>query len=315
MTASIKTFALLLVIIIHGFNLHAQNQSQSAAQIEKGKSDAAGRASNNGGVLRATTAFYSEDFAGGVPAGWTIIDSISPSNGEIWLWSDTIVPFVIYNGVDSFSTNGTTAANGYMIYDSDGYGNNTTLENTSLRSPPISCAAQSSVHLGFNHYYRDFINSVATVYVGTDTVNWFPVRTFNATTTNPEGVDIDISSIAANHDSVYLLFQYTGSWGWYWMLDDIQLADAATIGINENTDYQIMPLYPNPSTGRVTYTPTTSAKQTLTIYNVSGQLVYENTFENSLNKNLDLSKFEKGIYTVRVVTNESSNVQRLILID
>ena len=310
-----KIYTLFLILIIAGFNLNAQNKSLSPAQIEKGKSGTAGRASNIGGVIPTTTAFYSQDFAGGLPAGWTIIDSIIPSNGEIWQWSDTIGPFAIYNGVDSFSTNGTTAGNGYLIFDSDGYGNNTTTENTSLMSPPISCAGQSTVHLGFNHYYRDFLNSVATVYVATDTVNWVPIATFDATTTNPKAVDFDISSIAANHDSVYLLFQYTGSWGWYWMLDDIQFADAATIGINENTNHTITPLYPNPSTGRVTYTPTTSAKQTLTIYNASGQLVYENTFENGLHKSIDLSKLEKGFYTVRVVTNESSNVQRLILID
>ena len=58
MTASIKTFALLLVIIIHGFSLHAQNKSLSAAQIEKVKSGAGGRTSNIGGVITTAAAFY-----------------------------------------------------------------------------------------------------------------------------------------------------------------------------------------------------------------------------------------------------------------
>ena len=307
-----KTITLLIIIVMAVFGVNAQDKSLSASQIEKANSSA-GLPPLAGNVLRTATAFYTEDFAGGIPADWTIIDSIVPSNNEIWLWSDVVGPMTVTAGMDSFATNGTTASNGYIIYNSDAYGNNATDENTSIMSPPINCTGQATVHLGFNQYYRDFTTSTAMIYVSTDAVNWSNIVTYDANTTNPQATDFDISSIAANQDSVYLLFQYIGSWGWYWMIDDIQLNDALTIGINTNSNQENSPLYPNPSTGMVTYTPITEGKQTITIYNTSGQLVYEMVYENALAKNLDLSKLSKGHYTVKVITAEKSYVQQLVL--
>ena len=210
------------------------------------------------------TVFYSEDFAGGLPAGWAIIDSVATPIGEVWQWSDTINPFAVTLvggvSVDSFSTLGTTAANGYMIFDSDGYGDNSSAENSSLVSTPINCSGAALVHLSFHHYYRDFTNSVATVLVSTDSINWWSVMDFDSTTPNADSVDIDISSIAANADSVYLRFRYTGNWGWYWMLDDIKLYVPSGVGTNEINTTDHFFVFPNPSSGMVTIYKTCDEK-------------------------------------------------------
>ena len=115
------------------------------------------------------TVFYSADFAGGLPAGWAIIDSVVAPVGEVWQWSDTITPFAVTPvggiSVDSFSTSGTTAANGYMIFNSDAYGDNSSAENSSIVSAPINCLGHSLVHILFNQYYRDFTKTEATLFV------------------------------------------------------------------------------------------------------------------------------------------------------
>ena len=176
-----KRLLLFAAGIIMGLNVHGQKKTSTAAELEKFTPIFSPQQYSKGGVLTTAAAFFTEEFDGGPQADWAVIDSISPPNGEIWQWSDTIAPFVITAGTDSFSTNGTTAANGYMIFNSDGYGNNSTDENTSLVSPPINCSMYSTVYLGFNHYYRNFSTSAATVFVSNDSITWTQVALFNST--------------------------------------------------------------------------------------------------------------------------------------
>ena len=65
---------------------------------------------------------YTEDFSNGIPSGWQLIDNAG--NGVNWKLTTT----GIYNAaqypqlISRLSQNGTTAANGYMLYDSDSSG-------------------------------------------------------------------------------------------------------------------------------------------------------------------------------------------------
>src|SRR5262245_43906632 len=80
-----------------------------------GKKNSGARHGNHNSVL--TVPFYSEDFASGLPGSWQNIDNGSPAN-VLWRYTTTGA----MNGFpfDNFlNPNGTTAANGYMIFDSD----------------------------------------------------------------------------------------------------------------------------------------------------------------------------------------------------
>lgn len=80
-------------------------------------------------------------------------------------------------------------------------------------------------------------------------------------------------------------------------------------GMNElNSQFR---LYPNPATDMLKILSDKEMTQ-IQIYNTNGQIIM-NTPLNSLEINIDLKKFNKGVYIVRIVNNENSSIQKLII--
>ena len=174
--------------------------------------------------------FYYEDFSTGLPAGWQAIDN--STHGVNWAYTTTgITNSTAYPGFDSLSPTNTSAANGYMLYDSDAGNTSVGGENADLISGAIDCSTHSNVHLFFNELLVHF-NEIATVSVSTDGTTWTQV--FNASTglaqnsatPNANAVDLDISAIAANQVTVYLKFNFIGDYDYFWMIDDVTLYEA-----------------------------------------------------------------------------------------
>ncbi len=178
--------------------------------------------------INSFTSFYSEDFTGGIPAGWQTIDTASPA-GFNWKYTTTGA-----NNGDTLSGNGTSAGNGYMIYDSDSAQNSFGGENVDLISGLINCTGRSTVVLNFNEYLKHY-NDTATVWISSDGTNWVEVHNSSsglaqyASTPNPNNVDVDITSLAANQDTVYIRFNYKADYSYYWMIDDVQLYELPNI--------------------------------------------------------------------------------------
>lgn len=179
-------------------------------------------------TVNSFTPFYSEDFSAGFPAGWQSIDTASPA-GLNWQYTTT----GSFNGA-TLSPTGTSAANGYMIYDSDSAGGSLGGENVDLISDVINCTGHPTVVLNFNEYLTHF-NDTATVWVSNDGINWVEVHNSSsglamyASTSNPNNVNIDISSVAANEDTLYIRFNYKADFSYYWMIDDVQLYELPSI--------------------------------------------------------------------------------------
>ncbi|HNQ60868.1 MAG TPA: T9SS type A sorting domain-containing protein [Bacteroidia bacterium] len=175
--------------------------------------------------------FYSEDFGSGLPAGWTVTDY--SGNNVLWHWTNT----GIYNvgstpGLDTLNSVGTTAANGYMIFDSDSSNGTLTGENCDLTSDAIDCSTYNVVHLTFNQLLYHFAES-ATVSVSNDGSSWTVVydasfgMTQGQATPNPDMIDIDITAYAALQSTVYIRFNFTGDYDYWWMIDDVAMYEPA----------------------------------------------------------------------------------------
>ena len=84
-----------------------------------------------------------------------------------------------------------------------------------------------------------------------------------------------------------------------------------TISVND------MSVYPNPTTGVVNVTlPELSTASDLTIFNMSGQLVYSekvSTLNNGSIKQLDMSAYQQGVYFVRLNNEQYVKTIKLIL--
>ncbi len=137
--------------------------------------------------------------------GWTTVDNAG--NGEVWRFDNTGNRANPPGGDSSFA-----------VIDSDhyGFGNH---QDSSLVSPVADLSAQTSPEIGFDTYYDEFFNSIADVDLSTDGgQTWSNV--WHQTTTSVEGhVDIPIPQ-AAGKASVQARFHYSGSYAWWWEIDN-----------------------------------------------------------------------------------------------
>lgn len=146
----------------------------------------------------------------------------------------------------------TTAANGFMMVDSDLFGGETGgdwVENCWFQTTnPIDCSAYDHVSLKFETYYYMWDggssdgNEYCLVELSTDGVTWPDVETFEVSDADPgmryelwptmqtqDPVDnptlklFDISAGAGNVSTLYLRFRWKGTWGYAWMVDDVEL--------------------------------------------------------------------------------------------
>ncbi|MFN8144642.1 MAG: T9SS type A sorting domain-containing protein [Bacteroidia bacterium] len=189
---------------------------------------------------QSRVAFFTEDFSAGIPAGWTNVDSNNV--GVAWKWTTTGAFQPNVNGDDNFlSPTGTSAANGYMMYDSDSANASIGGEWAILTSNAIDCSTHPTVRLTMNEYFLMFEDAAAIfpntghVYVSTDSTTWYLVHaaeaglTNNTGTPNPSAVVENISAIAGGASTVYLKFVFTGDWSWYWMFDDVELSELPSV--------------------------------------------------------------------------------------
>lgn len=189
----------------------------------------------------AQTPFWSEDFANGIPNGWTNVDA--NNYGALWTWcSDPAAgsnepgcPSIwndAVNGQSPFAA--TTAANGFVTMDSDEVGQIPGNHLSELTTSAINCSGKNVVYISFETHigvYTIDASEGAVLRVSTDKVNWLEYTVFPGLTTserwsaNPEKPIIDISEKAANQATVYIQWQWDGNYEYQWSLDDVKLYD------------------------------------------------------------------------------------------
>lgn len=192
------------------------------------------------------TILLSEDFSSTTfpPPGW-VVDIVTGTLG----WSRGVGSQTYAN----FNTNGTTAANGYAFVDSDGNGGSGGPEHTTLRTPAINCMGHSHVWLRFNNYFYQFVASTGEVQVSNNGTTWHTVHEphlglgQNDATPNPQFIDVNISAWAANQATVYVRFKWTGSYDYYWFVDDVEVYardpyDVGLIAAENLNEYSVAPL-------------------------------------------------------------------------
>ncbi len=160
---------------------------------------------------------YSQDFSSGtLPTGWENIDN--QGNGQIWRFDNP--------GGRTF--NSSTNGNGFAILDSDNYGNGNS-QNADLISPIFDLSNYSSVTLQFEHYFKYYSGSSATLsYTNDGGANWNVIQTWSSDTQNAETFNQDFTTGIAGESNVRFKWNYTGSYGWYWCVDDISVTGIAS---------------------------------------------------------------------------------------
>ena len=122
----------------------------------------------------------------------------------------------------------TTAANGYAIINSDAAGGAQTQNAWIYYTGNIDLTGQPNVVMTFQQTHRRFAESTFVIYSLDGGTTWLEVEVnasmmTNTNTTNPDLVQVNLSSEIGNQASVKIGFKYTGEWDWFWAVDDVKI--------------------------------------------------------------------------------------------
>ena len=81
-----------------------------------------------------------------------------------------------------------------------------------------------------------------------------------------------------------------------------------TTGIELTSNSGKIVIYPNPTTGQLEISLGTNQvrQATVNVYNLQGKLVYSEAFQNTTIAGIDLTVFPKGMYIVKIITDENN---------
>ena len=96
----------------------------------------------------------------------------------------------------------------------------------------------------------------------------------------------------------------------WFRIDDVILGKNQTTGINSIANSKDLSVYPNPTTG-VLNIVTSATKATVEFYNAMGQHVMSKTLTNGANS-IDMSGLSNGVYSVRIMQNNTFTVGKII---
>lgn len=241
-----------------------------------------------GTAAKATAAVFwgPETFGSGsfgvLPTGWSA-NSMPTAGGGSWKWMNTASTSTYTMGAMTSSS----AADGWMIFDSDSLGAATGgAPSGYLQSPLINCSTQPSVRLNFQNYFRSYYDS-CSIWVSTNpsfpsgSYAVYPVFYNNTLPTNeyspnPTDVHVNISGMAASQPAVYIRFVYYGYTGgsYSWMIDDITLSSMDPV--DGALDKASALYWPGSSTGWAAYGVKPSKMQD-TVYPVAFASNYGST--------------------------------------
>jgi hypothetical protein len=255
-----------------------------------------------------------ENFNNNAP-GWTIISATSSPTLCNWYYQTT--PYTDQAGSAKF-TNFTTLEGGKFAYSNADAGSSGVTSDSKLISPVFSTTGYSAATLTFEHTYRSYsLDVTVQLEISTDGgINWVMLKNYkgtsigninnNSQTTVPE--NISLTSSYLNQGNLRLRFNYVSAWGYYWIVDNIQItgtpiplavtwspfddlykdagATLAYTGEDMTTVWSkvsTVRTYTVNATNPAECTSTATVTVTAVDYTISGTLKYNNTPKTAMN--------------------------------
>ena len=247
---------LFLCLTINSFSQNTQsvNLLRSATDVSKGATYNSNQNSQSNFLPDAI--IWSEDFSSGIPSTWTnsgTANSISDPDakweyrGPLTTPNNTVGSRGGYVGTFG-PINSATAANGFVVFDSDfldnagiagNFGNGTAASPhlAELTTDMIDLSQYSLVDLSFTQYYRRFAGPAGSQAVPATYVDFsvdggatFPYSVtlnsgiaVNSSTANNDIVSIQAGSYIGGEDSIKIRFRFDGNY-YFWCVDDINIS-------------------------------------------------------------------------------------------
>lgn len=118
-----------------------------------------------------------------------------------------------------------------------------------------------------------------------------------------------------NQPEVMLLFTTNSNWGNNLYLDNMNIISYSTVGINKQQNLTGITIYPNPSSGkiRIEGLNSTGVSTDISVINVLGQEVLNQSISNEQSTTIDLSEYSQGTYFVNISSGGNHTFKKLII--
>ena len=176
---------------------------------------------------------WSEDFAGGLPNGWTAVNNDGAIAAFKWQWDTIYRPGQFSQNIPTI--NSTTASDGFMLLAMDFWNSPIMMSvsaDTYFQSPAIPISSSPSVELRLQQFYRFCCWNGAKVVaqVSVDNFQTFDEYNLNSLfvnqiSSNVEFTSVNVSRTLAYQDTAYLRFYIDGLSHYFWMIDDLALVE------------------------------------------------------------------------------------------
>lgn len=150
----------------------------------------------------------------------------------------------------------------------------------------------------------------------TDTTSWTQIQGCFTATGGEQYITLGNFNSNANTDTLFVgsLNQTPFTYRYaYYYVDDVSLINQATVGVNNINNTSDFEIYPNPNSGLLKFS---NLKQSYGDYNVRILDLFGKEIINEvLKEELDISYFDKGVYTLLLYKNKQLVVTKKLMKD
>lgn len=185
----------------------------------------------SGEVIKLNAGTIVHDFEQSFITDWTFVNNSNPAGNldrNRASWKQVSSPYLL---ADNASSNDGSK---FMITMADNLGPGSTVD-TEMISPPINLVGVQSASLEFHHFYKHLSTKATTarVLISDDAgLTWNQVASYSSTQgseSNFSKVTIDLHSYLGSAN-VQVKFHYTGGWGWWWAVDNVNISQVYANG-------------------------------------------------------------------------------------
>lgn len=202
---------------------------QLALQITSDQGNWSGSLSQTAGqVLSGNGTALSANFESGMPAGFTVVDSLN--DGKTWFIDDPSDPAGCAN-TDPLPP----IAGHWAAVDSDCAGTGVAMDEQ-LITPALDLSTAQTVTIDFDHWFRRYQAEICDLDVRSPATGnaWVNVARWTGTsTTNPKHETLSLTAQAAGATNVQVRWRYyNADFEWTWFVDNVAITTTAPSGCN-----------------------------------------------------------------------------------
>lgn len=256
----------------------------------------------------AQSVLLHEPFTGGqFTAGFTV--EAGPTSACSWVFApDAIDEFTFNQDYAGAIPEGGSMDEFFAYIDSDVCTSSSSeIVDSYMVSPAFDASGPGPITLSFDHQFRNFTGSTATVQVYNGTV-WTDVAHWTSDVGYPNPVAyevIDITAATGSSAVAQVRFRFYATWDWWWALDNITVVQGA-VGLDELHAQHALKVFPNPTNDNLNVRLDGYDAASVTVVDATGRVVLEQRMMSTI----PVSHLRDGLYAIVLRDSHGKRIAR-----